>query len=664
MDSSDLLLLKTWGQAVSDPQGRVYMVESHFDAEQNRVCHQIMRTEPLDGGATWASPVPFTTGDSDIAPQISPDGAWLGFISKRSGSRQVWVMSTTGGEPRQVTRFKGGVSEFIWHPSSRQIAVVAATFRGLIESEVELARDDGERSGHRYGATRDVMVITDQYYKHDGMGYFNHTIQRVVLVDMDRPYFVVLTAGISSASCLAFSKDGSDLYYLQRPRDTADSNPGVQDIFRCHVDTLTTERVTDLSLAITRLVVAGPSQLVITAANPNDYGYGNEELYVWDQDEQILRPLSRELDRPVGDHSVTDVAGLAWDNPVVMANATTVIMSVSSEGCVHLWAFSLEGGPPKALTQGDKVIYSFARHPHGVVVLSADDRCPSILSLVGQKSGIEPMLRVAMPWPAYQLAEPQALSVTSADGTSVAAWMLLPENIQQKVPAVLEVHGGPMAMYGHRFNFELQWLRAQGYAVIFGNPRGSLGYGQAYCRSIVGEWGDKDYADVMAIIDAAIAHPYASVIDAGRLGILGGSYGGFMVNWVISHTNRFRCAVTMRSVVNRFSAMGTSDLGWLRVPQYGDKPWWEDPAPYWQQSPLRYASQIDTPLLIEHQLNDFRLPVEQAEQLYHALKYLGKEVKMVLYPDESHGMSRQGKPWHRIFRLEQIGQWVNQHLMA
>ncbi|XAQ48450.1 prolyl oligopeptidase family serine peptidase [Sulfobacillus thermotolerans] len=161
-------------------------------------------------------------------------------------------------------------------------------------------------------------------------------------------------------------------------------------------------------------------------------------------------------------------------------------------------------------------------------------------------------------------------------------------------------------MYGHRFNFELQWLRAQGYAVIFGNPRGSLGYGQAYCRSIVGEWGDKDYADVMAIIDAAIAHPYASVIDAGRLGILGGSYGGFMVNWVISHTNRFRCAVTMRSVVNRFSAMGTSDLGWLRVPQYGDKPWWEDPAPYWQQSPLRYASQIDTPLLIEHQLNDFR----------------------------------------------------------
>jgi dipeptidyl aminopeptidase/acylaminoacyl peptidase len=137
-----------------------------------------------------------------------------------------------------------------------------------------------------------------------------------------------------------------------------------------------------------------------------------------------------------------------------------------------------------------------------------------------------------------------------------------------------------------------------------------------------------------------------------------------MVNWIVSHNNRFKAAVTMRSVVNRFSAMGSSDMGWLRIPQYGTKPWWEDPEPYWQQSPLRYASNIHTPLLIEHQENDYRLPIEQAEQLYSALKHLGRTVEMVLYPNESHGMSRNGQPWHRVHRLRTNTRFLDRYLKS
>ena len=134
------------------------------------------------------------------------------------------------------------------------------------------------------------------------------------------------------------------------------------------------------------------------------------------------------------------------------------------------------------------------------------------------------------------------------------------------------------------------------------------------------------------------------------------------MNWILSHTQRFSAAVTMRSVVNRFSAMGSSAMGWLRVPQYGSAPWWEEPDPYWDQSPLKYVSNIHTPLLIEHQEKDFRLPVEQGEQLYSALKYLGRPVRMVIYPGESHGMSRGGKPWHRIHRLRTHAAWWRKYL--
>lgn len=238
-------------------------------------------------------------------------------------------------------------------------------------------------------------------------------------------------------------------------------------------------------------------------------------------------------------------------------------------------------------------------------------------------------------------------------------WCLRPEGAGPH-PTVLEIHGGPMAMYGYRYFHEFQCLVQAGYAVVYTNPRGSQGYGQRFCDAIVGQWGDKDYRDVMAGLDAALST--WTNLDGEHLGTAGGSYGGFMVNWIVSHSQRFQAAVTMRSVVNRFSAMGSSDMGWLRVPQYGTKPWWEEPEPYWQQSPLKYASDIHTPLLIEHQEKDFRLPVEQGEQLYSALKHLGRPVEMVLYPDESHGMSRTGKPWHRVHRLETIIAWFDRFL--
>ncbi len=662
--SDELLKLRTWGQSVAGLGDQLFFVESQLDAQKNQARQRIMQVTREAGGHGWSAPVAFTHGTRDESPQISPDGKRLAFASRRSGSRQVWVMDLSGGEARQVTFFKGGIAEFAWDPAHARMAVVARLFHGLAEYESPTGSHPPGADTAAYRYTRDVKIISQQYYKYDGTGFLDAAINRVVMLDLASGRFQVLAPGLHSVSHVVFSPDGNRLYYLQCPQESCDTQPSVRDIFCCEIATGAVTRLTRQGWNMSRLVMdPGGDFLIGTASDPEDHGYGNEELFHYDMGTHAIRSLSATLDRPVGDHMLTDTGGGSLDDPLIFPERGSVVMNVSQEGSVQLWEFGLDGQAPRPLSTGDHAVYSFSRMGNAILALWADDLCPSVLGIAGTEGGgLEEIARVPLPWNPGQLGVPQPLDITSPDGTRVEAWILLPGSLTSPVPAVVEIHGGPMSLYGHRFSFEMQWLRSLGYAVIYGNPRGSLGYGKEFCQTIMGQWGDKDYADVLAIVDGALQGPYGGHLDSGKMAIMGGSYGGFMVNWAISHTPRFRCAVTMRAVVNRLSAMGTSDLGWLRVPQYGTKPWWEDTAPYWQQSPLRYASEIVTPLLIEHQMNDFRLPVEQAEQLYHALKYLGREVKMMLYPDESHGMSRGGQPWHRVMRFQAIESWLHQYL--
>lgn len=659
--AEDLFKITLWGQAVSTPEGRVLFVESTLNRKTNKTEHRIMQAEWKND--TWTPVQPFTQGEDDRLPQVSPNGKSLAFISGRSGSLQLWMMPLAGGEARPITHLKGGIKDFVWHPNSKQFVVVAKLFRGLIEDErsnnANMTSSDGNLAYH---FTRDVKVITRQYYKYDGEGYLSDSIDTLVQVDMAGEDYQVMTPGLQDSGNPVFSPDARTLFYLQRPRKHADSNPQIREIFSCHDKEI--QQITELGLAITRLVVHPDGKhLLFTASDPADSGYGNETLWRYDLETGEAVCLSASLDRPVGDHSVGDVAGVALDKPLISADGRWVIMSVTDRGRVNLWRFSLNGEQQIILTRNDWTVYSYAPHPEGFVILVSDPLCPSTLLVINPEgNALSRPVEVALPWPKKELVQPKAYEVCSDDGTKIEAWILMPSRLEKQVPAILQIHGGPMAMYGYRFMFEMQFLCSRGYAVLYGNPRGSQGYGQNFCRAIRGKWGDKDYADVMAIVDDGYKGPWAKNLEPDNVAVMGGSYGGFMVNWAISHTNRFRCAVTMRSVVNRFSAMGTSDLGWLRVPQYGNKPWWDEPEPYWQQSPLRYASSIHTPVLIEHQMNDYRLPLEQGEQLYHSLKYLGREVKMIVYPHESHGMVRSGAPWHRVYRLEQIAVWLDEHM--
>jgi dipeptidyl aminopeptidase/acylaminoacyl peptidase len=224
----------------------------------------------------------------------------------------------------------------------------------------------------------------------------------------------------------------------------------------------------------------------------------------------------------------------------------------------------------------------------------------------------------------------------------------------------LNIHGGPHTQYGHQFFDEFQAYAGAGYVVIYTNPRGSQGYGEEFTRAVIGDWGGVDFADVMAGVDEALRR--CDCIDPERLGVLGGSYGGYMTSWTVGHTSRFKAACSERAVNNTYTLFGTSDIGHsFSEAQSGYLPW-ENMSWYIEHSPLTYAKDITTPLLIIHSENDLRCPMEQAEQLFVALKKQHKEVLFVRFPDEDHELSRAGKPRHRLERFRYILQWFGRYL--
>jgi dipeptidyl aminopeptidase/acylaminoacyl peptidase len=266
-------------------------------------------------------------------------------------------------------------------------------------------------------------------------------------------------------------------------------------------------------------------------------------------------------------------------------------------------------------------------------------------------------------------AEPERFTATSADGSEVEAWIIRPHGFEEgrKYPLLLNVHGGPFSQYGSRFFDEFQVQAGAGYAVLYSNPRGSSGYSEEWGRAIRGPieggdgWGKLDYEDVMAVLDDALER--FDFIDPERLGILGGSYGGFMTSWAVSHTDRFKAACSERSVNNFVLEGGSSDIGWAFKGIVGEY-WFEAPDAYLQISPSTYAANITTPLLILHSEDDLRCPIGHAEDLFAILRVLKRDVEMILFPAESHNLSRTGSPAHREMRFDAILDWFGRKLAA
>ncbi len=334
-------------------------------------------------------------------------------------------------------------------------------------------------------------------------------------------------------------------------------------------------------------------------------------------------------------------------------NEKEILFIATEKGTQPIFLYS--GGKCWKFLQGERSIESFSYASGTLAFVAQEMNNPGEVFLKrGRERRITNLNRSFRALP-----KGEHFSFKASDGEAVEGWILIPQG-KGPFPSILEIHGGPKTSYGHAFMFEFYYLLSQGFAVIFTNPRGSSGYSEEFALKIRGDFGNRDFKDLMEAMDFVLKN---YPIDKERLFVTGGSYGGFMTNWIVGHTNRFRAAVTQRSISNQLSFWGTSDIGpWFNRDYIGaGKDLWEGFDEYWNMSPLKYAKSIKTPLLIIHSEEDYRCPVSEAYQLFYALKMQGVDTKMVLFPKENHDLSRNGKPKHREARLMEIAQWFKKY---
>jgi dipeptidyl aminopeptidase/acylaminoacyl peptidase len=413
--------------------------------------------------------------------------------------------------------------------------------------------------------------------------------------------------------------------------------------------------------------------------DPQPGGSRNLVLWVMQADGQDPRPLTLSLDRT----AIADVPPI-WDS-----DGGAILIGILESGAAALYAIDCgeRGGSPVPIVSGRRLLSSWSSAADGTrIAFTAStpseppeaftctyDRWAHQLGGSASTSLERKLSSFNADWLAnVQLAEPQEFRFKAADGLDIEGWVMPPSGDAAAVdssaaehsdsaPVLLNVHGGPHAFYGWGFFDEFQVQASGGYAVVYINPRGSQGYGESFATACCGDWGGADYEDLMRGLDEALRRfPF---LNGSRLGVLGGSYGGFMTSWIVGHTDRFLAALSERAVNAPMSLFGTSDIGyWFEQYEVGGDPFINRDS-YLMHSPLTYAQKISTPLLIMHSENDLRCPIEQAEQLYVALRLLGNtDTVFVRFPEENHELTRSGKPSRRVERFQILLDWFDHYL--
>jgi dipeptidyl aminopeptidase/acylaminoacyl peptidase len=645
MTPEDLYEIQSIGDARISPDGAtVAFTVTRMDREADDYRSAIW-TVPCAGG----EPRRLTQGGGkESAPRWSPDGTRLAFLSDRGGKPQVYLLELNGGEARRLTEIKQGVSGPVWSPDGTRLIVSV--------------RDDPEQGTEREGAdkkpkTPPARVITTLKYRANGEGFIYDRRRHLFLVDGTTGETRQLTSGDWDDLQPAWSPDGKKIAFVSSRHADRDYDRS-EDLFVLEVDADQSEPVqitpSGGSVALPAWSPDGSQIAYLGFADAED-APRNSRLWVVPATGGTPRCLTEDYDRHL---EISDGASPAWS-----ADGTAILTGVLDRGAAGVVQIRVADGSVMSLVDGRRTVSSYSLHrPSGDIAFTASDPTHPAEVFVRDANGERQLTDLNAVWRAGAgLVEPEHFTVESGS-YAIDAWVMRPAGFEpgQKYPALLDIHGGPFAQYGWGFFDEFQVQAGAGFGVIFSNPRGSSGREDAFARAIVGCPAEPETEDLHAVLDEALRR--CDWIDADRVGVLGGSYGGYMTSWLVGHTDRFAAACTERSLNNRYSKDGTSDIWsgytYLRARQ------WEDPALYWRFSPIAYVREIRTPLLIVHSEEDLRCPIEQAEQLYTALKQMRRDVKFVRFPGENHELSRNGKPSHRVQRFEHILDWFREKLAA
>ena len=617
---------------------------------------------PTNGG----QPAQFTYGDQiDTHPRWSPDGSQIAFLSNRvdkEKSPQICLIKFHGGEARPLARIDGTLGDFSWSPDgSTLVCTVRKTDPELLEQE-------------KYEQKKKLGVVYRQYdrlfYKLDDFGYLPKERWHLWIVDVHSGKAKQITDHDNfDESFPTWSPDGKSLAFISNRNPDPDAYYDAKDLFV--MPSVGGEfRKIETPIGEKLLPSYSPDGRWIAYYGVEGEGldYKNFGLWIVPTDGSVPAcNLTEKYDLHVSAWTINDVGQSETMPPTWSKDGQTIYFPVVYHGSSVLKAISTDGQDLHTIIAEGGVVgsFSFNKKQDRFAYFFGQMNDPAQIRFRERLTSNDQLLisvnRDLLR--GIELGEIEEVWINGPDKNKVQGWILKPPGFDpaKKYPSILEIHGGPLTQYGNLFMHEFYFLAAHGYVVHFCNPRGGRGYGEDHAKAIWGGWGDADYADLMTWTDSVAQNPY---IDPERMGVTGGSYGGYMTVWIIGHTQRFKAAVTMRCVSNLISMWGSSDYNWTFQQILSDKPPFEDLQKYWDHSPIKYIGNARTPTLVIHNEMDLRCPIEQGEQVFVALKRLGVDTEMVRFPDEFHGLSRTGRTDRRIARLNHILRWFDKYLKA
>jgi len=609
----------------------------------------------------------FTRSGKDSQPRWSPDGTRLAFVSARGGKPQIYLAPVTapGGEPRALTSHANGATSPAWSPDGAHMAFLAAM------NGDEFDKEDTPES---LPAPRDVVEARHrkERQEEDEKDRFDprrpqklpYRVGTAYLDDRFVQLYVIaagegitgeaakakrLTRTLAAVSGAEWAADGQSLFFVRSEDAAADEPWRRQQVYRVMLAGAES-LMADADVFVYQPLVSPDGQWIAYEAHARAFSDLMPRLVVRSLVDDRRIEVNTGLDRAVPFYR--------WQSD------NSLIGVVSTGGEHHLYRFSVDGQPPRAVLKGPQSMQGLSANARGdlaYVGTTLTNPCELYFKFPAE---FRALTHFHDAWvESVQIQRPEDVIVLLPDNTPIQGWVLLPVDYEEgkRYPLSLHVHGGPHISWGPAMLtmwHELQVHAANGYVVAYCNARASEGYGEAFMSSLRGRWPDA-MQETLALVDATIARGW---VDPERIGVSGGSYGGYLITWMLSHTDRFQAAVAQRGVYNLISFSGTSDLVSYAPNEFGVIPWSDDPSLLWSLSPLAHAHKIKTPLLILHAENDYRVPIEQAEQMYTYVKRSGGTVAFIRYPREGHELTRGGEPAHRLHHIVETLAWLDRYL--